>query len=108
MTLIKAFCIPLGKVINLKLEEMGLGFYERISFICLLEIVEQGTVLEGHVAYKDSLLRPRKGVQASYQIDSTEKYHEDVFSHSPHAKRVRCGLNLKLLNPRLARGVLSL
>lgn len=55
---VESFCLAAGKVIDVKLEDIGSGLnYKRKNFVHLMEMVERGEVTEIVVAHKDRLVR---------------------------------------------------
>ncbi len=55
---VESFCLTAGKVIDLKLEDIGSGLnYKRKNFVHLMEMVERGELSEIVVAHKDRLVR---------------------------------------------------
>jgi putative resolvase len=55
---VESFCLAAGKIINVKLEDIGSGLnYKRKNFVHLMEMVERGEVSEIVVAHKDRLVR---------------------------------------------------
>jgi putative resolvase len=55
---VESFCLASGKIVDLKLEDIGSGLnYKRKNFVLLMEMVERGEVSEIVVAHKDRLVR---------------------------------------------------
>ena len=55
---VEQFCIPSGRAVAEKLEDIGSGLnYKRKDFIRLMEMVERGEVSEIVIAHKDRLVR---------------------------------------------------
>jgi putative resolvase len=55
---VELFCLAAGKIIDVKLEDIGSGLnYKRKHFVQLMEMVERGEVSEIIIAHKDRLVR---------------------------------------------------